>query len=755
MKKLCILLALAMALTCLPAMAAEGDALLGRGEENNLYFNYCFAVGDTLYAVGYSSLYTYHVGDPDLREYVYDQPSEDDVPRDFALMPFASDGKLYALNLVTRYGETTEFEGAKILALTLRDDNTVGYEPLCDVDWSDLIEYYDDNAYPSRPDGVLGLQGGKAFVRAYDVQGSGDYMVFTIDIQTGKREPVDSLRDVFAVAAYRDGALLVEQYNYNNPETANLVAYDPASDSAQPLAQIKVNEYSPLVGLAYDEASDTIYCVRGGEVCPVDLQAGEILAGVTDMPLENYGSVMAACVMQGGYYVDTGDGLAVRNLDPAQKAEIRLKINDSMWLEAVNNAYYRFSNAHGDISLVLSREYSEVDHLIESMMNRDDSIDIYTLSVSTTTFDALYKRGYLMELDRSEKIRAFAEGMYPTLRDCLSSGGHLVALPLSAYGYTVGVNPKALSALGKSMEDVPDNWPDFLDFIAGLKDVLGEDSRVKLFYPGYSAEDVRNELFYAIFEDYQRYVNRTDPAIGYNTDMLLGLIKKLEQIDFAAMGYKTQAEMEENQNENYEYTDDGMLLQTGTGCTIGNFYSDFTPVLLGMAPGMTSPITLDVSVAIVNPYTKHPDEALAFLEELADNIPDAVRYCFDPSLSEPVRGKWNEQAMAEWQKQLDDLKAELEKAEAADRQMIEDSIHDTEQTLTYYEENGWDVGPKDLAWYRAHDEGITIGAFNWLYSDNSGEAYELMQQYRDGQISAEEMLAGIDRKVQMMLLEGN
>ena len=56
MKKLCILLALAMALTCLPAMAAEGDALLGRGEENKLYFKYCFAVGDTLYAVGYSSL---------------------------------------------------------------------------------------------------------------------------------------------------------------------------------------------------------------------------------------------------------------------------------------------------------------------------------------------------------------------------------------------------------------------------------------------------------------------------------------------------------------------------------------------------------------------------------------------------------------------------------------------------------------------------------------------------------------------------
>ena len=111
--------------------------------------------------------------------------------------------------------------------------------------------------------------------------------------------------------------------------------------------------------------------------------------------------------------------------------------------------------------------------------------------------------------------------------------------------------------------------------------------------------------------------------------------------------------------------------------------------------------------------------------------------------------------MAEWQKQLEELKADLEKADPADRQMIEDSIHDTEQTLQYYEESAWDVGPKDLEWYRAHDENITIAASNWLYSENGGEASELIQQYCEGNLSAEDMLSGIDKKVQMMLLEGN
>lgn len=51
MKKICILLALILALACVPAFAAEGDAILGLSNESTLSFNYCFSIGDTLYLV--------------------------------------------------------------------------------------------------------------------------------------------------------------------------------------------------------------------------------------------------------------------------------------------------------------------------------------------------------------------------------------------------------------------------------------------------------------------------------------------------------------------------------------------------------------------------------------------------------------------------------------------------------------------------------------------------------------------------------
>ena len=741
MKKLCILLAL----------AAEGDALLGHAENDTIYFNYCFTDGETLYLSGYDMLYTYRVGDADLTPYAYELPETEEAV-DTRVMPFSVDGELYALTLSTSYGENSQFVGADICALTLDGNGSAQTTSLCQADWKDLVEEYDDSVYPIQPESLIGANG-KLVIRYYTQQG--EYETSVIDVQTGARHVLSELQNAYAVTDYRDGLLLVEQYDYNEADKARLLLLDPSAESLQPLGEVSVEEYSPLSGLAYDAETDAIYCIKGGEICPVDLKGGEIGAGLTDMPLQSYGGA-PGCVLKGGYYAYCGDGAAIRNLDPEQKAATRLKINDSTWSDSVSNAYYRFANAHGDVSVVLSREWGESSNLIEKMMNRDDSIDIYLLSTSSAIYDALFNRGYLMELDGSEKAMALAERMYPSLRECLSRDGHLVALPVTMNAWTIGINEKALEALGLKLEDVPENWSDFLDFVSGLGDKLAENKAVHLFYSGYTADDARNDLFNSIFDDYQRYVNATDPTLGYDTELLRGLLEKLEQVDFTALGCLSAEEAEEGAADAYvEDSDAGVLLQTGTGCSIGNFYSDYTPILLRVNPEEPARLVLENSVAIVNPFTKNPEAAMAFIDELVDNLPAATLYCVDPELNEPVRGQWYEEYIAEVRKTLEHLNGELEKAEAADRQMIEEDIRATQENLDYMEENGWDVSPREVEWYRAHDDHLVTATVNWLYSDDSGEAWELIDMYRQGQIGMAEMLEKIDRKVQMMLREGN
>lgn len=751
MKKSCILLALILALACVPAMAAQGDAILGNSQEDSLYFNYCFSVENTLYMATYNEIYTYRIGDADLKAYEYEMPQLPSGSYEVNSLPFADGDKVYAINLIVEYGEDVSFNGAQMVELSFKDDGTAVFGEARDVDWSKLVSQYEDGEYPIIPEALVGM-GGRVFIRYYD--DIGNHKVGVLDMTSGQFREVEALETAFTFLPYKDGTLLAELYDMETDQTAKLAAYDPATDSVETLGEFAVEDYSPLMGLAYDSAADAIYCVKAGEICPLDLQAGEIGAGLTDMPLEAYGSA-PACILEGGYYAYCSNGVAIRNLDPAQKAQGRMKINDTFWNESITNAYYRFANANGDISMVLSREYSESAALLENMMNRDSSIDLYVINTSSAEFDALYNRGYLMDMDGSEKAKALAQRMYPSIRDRLSVDGKLVALPLSAYAWGLGINEKALNALGMKLEDVPGNWPEFLDFLSGLAGPMKNNEFVHLFYSGCSVTDARYDLLVAILEDYQRYLNHTDIGAGYNTELLRGLLNKLEQMDFEALGCTPDEEGEtEFVDMMDDYSEDSVLLQTGTGCSIGNFYSEYVPVLLSVTPEATPYMEMDVTVLIINPYTQNPEAALAFVDEVVDNLPSALLYSIDPNLSEPIRGELNETTLKEAQEELNALRAEYESAPAEDKQSLEQDVRESEETLTYIEENLWDVSPKELEWYRAHDDDIIVGDFNWLYSEEAGEAQELLDQYHDGQLGIDELLSGIDSKVQMMLLEG-
>ncbi len=763
MKKICILLALIMALACVPAFAAEGDAILGLSNESTLSFNYCFSIGDTLYLVSYGNLYTYHVGDSDLKAYSIAIPEGQFAGMssfEYASLPFAADGRLYALNLVTEYNENTEFKGAYVTELALNDSGDAASTVVCEVDWSDMVEFYDNNSYPVQPDIVIGGQG-KAFARYYD--NMGDYRTVSIDLATGQTSDVEELAGAYAIAPYRDGTMIAVMYDGETNSSAVLNSYNAADGSVEKLCEIPVENYNPPLGLAYDAQADVLYCVKSGEICPIDLQAGTIGEGVTEMPLEAY-SGAPGCILDGGYYAFCGEGATVRNLDPQQKAETKLRVNDSFWSDSVNSAYYRFANTHGDVSVVLSREYSEVENLIENMMNRDDRVDIYVLATSNSVYEALFNRGYLMELDGNEKVKALADSMYPSLREALSTNGHLVALPLSAYSWAVGINEKALAKLGMTLVDVPDNWSDFLDFLAGLEGKLTAESGVHLLYNGYTDSDVRYELMNMILVDYQYYVNATNPDMGYDTPLVHELLEKLEKIDFTALG--CPSDMEDQTFELDAYDEESVLMSSSTGCNIGNFYSQFTPVLMRVTKDAPSRLVLDTTVLVINPFTRNADAALAFAGEVVDNLSTQTRYSIIPDLNDPIRGDQNQAVLDELKQELEALRSDYESAPADEKQSLELDVQEAEKTVAYAEANNWDVSPTELEWYRAHDDNIIVSIYNWLYPDTSSdeedggisqaaEAEDLMEQYLNKQINLNDMLSGIDRKVQMRRLEGN
>lgn len=754
MKKWIALLLAAMMLLSATAFAATGDAVLGRGEEGEeVYFRYCFADGETLYLASYEALYTYHVGDAEMTRFDYDVAEDEDEDGyvNVQRYPFAWDGRLYDIELSTVYEEHSDFRKAEIVPLALADGQVSRDGEGTPIDWSELLQYYEQDCYPIEPQNVV-VVGSKLFFRYYSDQG--DRMWARIDLEAARLETLPELTDVVSLIPYRDGMLLAQVFSYAHPETVTFETYDPQSGATQEISEVTVESYSTFGSMAYDPDTDTVYCAKGGEVHPLDLTTGEVGEGVTDMPIDDY-SENGAVILAGGYYACASSGACVRNLDPNQKAASRLKVADSMWTESVNNAFYQFSNAHGDVGMVLSREDSDINNIIESMMNRDSGVDIYVLGTYLPAFEAVRSRGYMMELDGSDTIAAFADTLYPSVREALSYNGKLVGIPVEAYCWSMGANEKALAAVGLTLDDVPKNWSDFLDFLNTLPGIIPDGSGIKPFY-GDSVENARSMLFNQIFTDYQNYVNATDPTVGYNTPLLRDILTKLENVDFEALGYEPAEENESMGMRGWSSDEDGKhLFDVSTGCTFGNFYSESTPILMAMDADTPAYFVLQASVAFINPFTQNPEQALAFMEQLTQSLETSVRYCFVPELNEPVRGQSNQKYLDEIYEELDKLQKQLDEAGAQDKQSIEETIASWQENLEYMDKYGWDVSPENLEWYRANDDHIVLMSANWLYNDDSGEAYELINQYIEDQIGMDELLTSIDKKVQMMLLEGN
>jgi hypothetical protein len=69
------------------------------------------------------------------------------------------------------------------------------------------------------------------------------------------------------------------------------------------------------------------------------------------------------------------------------------------------------------------------------------------------------------------------------------------------------------------------------------------------------------------------------------------------------------------------------------------------------------------------------------------------------------------------------------------------------------------IGPKNIQYYRARAERLM--PMRWVFyralgaSEGGEEYWTLLQGYQEGTVAAGELLSFIDRKIQMMRLEGN
>ncbi len=771
MKKVfALLLAWMLAVFSAGALAAPGDAeLLRSGEDGFDGGVRCVSeLEGSLYVLGYDAVYLLASDGAQPVRYPlnsYPAPEEDGDAFQYeyhALCPV--DGRMCVAVTSSRQrtegsGEDADtlvtLEGAYLCELALSEaDGASPGERIAQLDWRELIagdgdfEYINAIRFPFAQDGAL------CFLGLDEAQNA---LLARTDLQSGKTEalPVAELLDpqqsVNGLCPYRDGKWLMLCTAWAGEQMeAALYSVDMDAGRAEKLCALPAAD-AEAFGIAYREDADTLYYCSQGELraAPgLDVEGAQAVCAISANSCE----VVPVVTAQGMYILADGECLVRRNTDPALRAQRRLTIHNGH-SATLDSAIRAFSQTHGEVEV---RLVDSTEEIVQAMMNRSDSVDVYCVSTSSPQYDAVFSRGYMAELGRSDKLCALMESFYPFAQAVCMREGAPVAVPVWMYlSGGCGYSPEALEALGMTADELPKTWAEFFAALEPLAARAAQQPGMSLFDAGMDKDGLRYDLFSSMMSEYVAHISQPGSEFAFDTPMFRALLAAFEGVDWDALGLADSDEQDELQQAAqgetkalfYNYCDASASRSEGGTRT--------EPLMLRLDKDVEPLMQAELTLAFLNPYSDNPEDAVAFLESVADNMEPLMRIHLSPQCDEPVRSASYEASLADYDRQISTLEGQLESAGADEKAAYEEMLAQArEEREEFLRVGAWEATQESIARYRRFAPCV-VAVRNAGISGESAEVFFTQQsQYIEGLITAQEMIHAIDGKLQMMVREG-
>ena len=438
---------------------------------------------------------------------------------------------------------------------------TVSLELAMAIDGENFIEYEGDYAYVATPSQPVQMDG-KLYGMAYMMNGTS---LICLDPAAGSAELVEMDDSTQSILPYKEGKLLAVINEYSDSMTMRVNVLDPATGDMEELFALGevANMYPTPVG--YDAQSDAFYYEANGELMRVVGADVEAAASVAACPT-SYPNCMAVAA-DGNLLLSDYETLWKVNTNPEERPEARLIVQYN-YNSAMEAARVAFQQAHPEVEVVLAQSPGDV---VQSMMTQVTTPDIYTLSVSSPEYSAVFGRGYMAELTGSEILSDFAAAVYPAIQEMIQKDGEVYGLPLEAYGFgDLSYSPEAFERLGLTEEDVPANWMEFFDLLGRLPDYLENDPDVTVFETYLAVDDLRYMLFSSLMDAYMLYISQPENEFSFDTPLFRELMAAFEAVDFEALG------VSEEGSGDYVYNAESTMFYT--------YGSSFSPYVTGNGP---------------------------------------------------------------------------------------------------------------------------------------------------------------------------
>ena len=619
---------------------------------------------------------------------------------------------------------------------------TVSLELAMAIDGENLIEYEGDYAYVATPSQPVQMDG-KLYGIAYMMSGTN---LVCLDPAAGSAELLEMDDSTQGIFSYKEGKLLAVINEYTDSMIMHINALDPATGDMEELfalGEMTGSIYPNPIG--YDAQSDAFYYEANGELMRVVGADVEAAASVAACPT-SYPNCMAVAA-DGDLLLSDYETLWKVNTNPEERPEARLIVQYN-YNSAMEAARVAFQQAHPEVEVVLAQSPGDV---VQSMMTQVTTPDIYTLSVSSPEYSAVFGRGYMAELTGSEILSDFAAAVYPAIQEVIQKDGEVYGLPLEAYGFgDLSYSPEAFERLGLTEEDVPANWMEFFDLLGRLPDYLENDPDVTVFETYMALDDLRYMLFSSLMDAYMLYISQPENEFSFDTPLFRELMAAFEAVDFEALG------VSEEGSGDYVYNAESTMFYT-YGTSFSPYVTGSGPQMLylGLDEGMQPLVSTDVTVAFVNPFSQNRDLAIEYLECASEQVDAIMRITMMPGENEPVLNPYFEETLESYDEQIASLETQLLGAEEVDKQALEATLEEMQGYRDDFEKNNrYNASEESIAAYREVAGYMVVSTYLGMDSETSSEYYEQRNQYIDGAITLDEFIRNIDQKLQMIVLEG-
>ena len=645
---------------------------------------------------------------------------------------FSWNGELYGFDNRSSYTEESSMAEVLVRHVKLENGEVILEESgLPELDLSGVLEGEAGEQYmPQVP--CIFVMDDKLFMAVYGYNDDSNKLEM-IDLQDGSCTEIEITGDFDDIVPGPEGTVLITRREWDAESSTDNVKVNSLDLKTQEEKEITVfaGLENGRVNPCYDRKTDVLYIIKDGEIWAVPQFDMEQAAAVNDCPNTGDGAML---LPDGFVLIWMYDTVMIKNTDPAQRGSITLRVSDRGYGETMTETVYDMNNKRGDVSVVVRPEWGKRSDIVQAMLNRDGSTDVYSMQADDNEFAALRKRGYLPDLSGNEKIAASINRLYPYIQEAVKQDG----------------------------KELPKTWTQFFDWLETLPARL-EGQDVSVIAPYEDRSSFRAYILEALLSQYEvRMEKKGETDYYFATPEMCELVRRLDSLDYEALQIRV---IEDEDEEVYydDYDEKTPLLDNMTGLLFQDG-SAYTPLALSFSEEEEPVLPIEVSIAFMNPYSEHPQEAMDFLALAADNLYGLDQYAAYTDKTEPARYSGYEYEKEYYLKRIEDLKEQIEKAEDGDdKAMLEEFLQNAEEELELLENDSWIVSSEQIERYKQWQGYFRAKGYSFLNvlyaTSNEEEDAETTEYdrvfYESFGMKPEELLGMLDKKVRMIRMEGN